>query len=35
MGKTIFEQMGGTYHEENKYLIPNLAFYYPKKTKKV
>ncbi len=24
MDKTIFEQMGGTYHEENGYLIPNL-----------
>ena len=24
MEKTIFEQMGGTYHEENGYLIPNL-----------
>ena len=23
--KTIFEQMGGTYHEENGYLIPNLV----------
>ena len=22
---TIFEQMGGTYHEENGYLIPNLS----------
>ena len=25
MVKTIFEQMGGTYHEENGYLIPNLT----------
>ncbi len=25
MEKTIFEQMGGTYHEENGYLIPNLT----------
>ena len=25
MGKTIFEEMGGTYHEENGYLIPNLT----------
>ncbi len=25
MDKTIFEQMGGTYHEENEYLIPNLS----------
>lgn len=25
MKKTIFEQMGGTYHEENGYLIPNLT----------
>lgn len=24
MEKTIFEQMGGTYHEENGYLIPDL-----------
>lgn len=24
MEKTIFEQMGGTYHEGNGYLIPNL-----------
>ena len=24
MEKTIFEEMGGTYHEENGYLIPNL-----------
>ena len=23
--KSLFEQMGGTYHEENGYLIPNLA----------
>ena len=22
--KSLFEQMGGTYHEENGYLIPNL-----------
>ncbi len=25
MEKTIFEQMGATYHEENGYLIPNLT----------
>lgn len=25
MEKTIFEQMGGTYHEENGYLIPDLT----------
>lgn len=25
MEKTIFEQMGGTYYEENGYLIPNLT----------
>ncbi len=25
MKKTIFEQMGGTYHEENGYLIPDLT----------
>ena len=25
MEKTIFEQMGGSYHEENGYLIPNLT----------
>jgi len=25
MEKTIFEQMGGTYHEENGYLISNLT----------
>lgn len=25
MAKTIFEKMGGTYHEENGYLIPNLT----------
>lgn len=24
MEKTIFEQIGGTYHEENGYLIPDL-----------
>lgn len=24
MEKTIFEQMGGTYHEENGYLIPDF-----------
>ncbi len=24
MEKTIFEKMGGTYHEKNGYLIPNL-----------
>ena len=23
--KSLFEQMGGTYHEENGYLIPNLT----------
>ena len=22
--KSLFEQMGGTYHEENGYLIPNF-----------
>lgn len=25
MEKTIFEEMGGTYHEENGYLIPDLT----------
>ncbi len=25
MEKTIFEQMGGTYHEENGYFILNLT----------
>ena len=25
MEKTIFEEMGGTYHEEKGYLIPNLT----------
>lgn len=25
MAKSIFEEMGGTYHEENGYLIPNLT----------
>lgn len=25
MEKTIFGQMGGTYHEKNGYLIPNLT----------
>jgi len=25
MEKTIFEQIGGTYHEENGYLIPNFT----------
>lgn len=25
MAKSIFEEMGGTYHEENGYLIPDLA----------
>ncbi len=25
MAKLIFEEMGGTYHEENGYLIPNLT----------
>ena len=24
MAKSLFEQLGGTYHEENGYLIPNL-----------
>lgn len=24
MEKTIFEQMGGTYHEESGFLIPDL-----------
>lgn len=28
--KSLFEQMGGTYHEENGYLIPNLTL--PNKT---
>ena len=26
MAKSLFEQLGGTYHEENGYLIPNLRF---------
>lgn len=25
MAKTIFEEMGGTYHKENGYLIPDLT----------
>lgn len=25
--KSLFEQMGGTYREENGYLIPNLTFF--------
>lgn len=25
MAKSIFEKMGGTYHEENGYLIPDLT----------
>ncbi len=25
MEKSLFEQMGGTYHQEGDYLIPNLA----------
>lgn len=25
MEKSIFEQMGGTYHREDDYLLPNLA----------
>ncbi|WP_425757143.1 TnpV protein [Ihubacter sp. rT4E-8] len=25
MAKTIFEEIGGTYHEENGYLIPDLS----------
>lgn len=25
MAKSIFEGMGGTYHEENGYLIPDLT----------
>lgn len=25
MAKSLFEQMGGKYHEESDYLIPNLA----------
>lgn len=25
MAKSIFEEMGGTYHEENGYLIPDLT----------
>ena len=25
MAKSLFEQMGGIYHEESDYLIPNLA----------
>ncbi|MCI9083564.1 MAG: TnpV protein [Lachnospiraceae bacterium] len=24
MAKSLFEQLGGTYHSENGYLIPNL-----------
>ncbi len=24
MVKSLFKQIGGTYHEENRYLIPNL-----------
>ncbi len=24
MEKSLFEQLGGTYHEENGYLIPDL-----------
>ncbi len=24
MAKSLFEQLGGTYHEENEYLIPDL-----------
>ena len=24
MAKSLFEQLGGTYHEENGYLIPDL-----------
>lgn len=30
MEKTLFEQMGETYHEENGYLIPDLTLH-PKK----
>lgn len=29
--KSLFEQMGGTYHEENGYLVPNLKL--PKEEK--
>ena len=29
MAKSIFEQNGGTYHEENGYLIPDLALPQP------
>ena len=31
--KSLFEQMGGTYHEENGYLIPNLTLPAEKETK--
>ncbi len=27
MAKTVFEEMGGTYHEENGYLIPDLTLH--------
>ncbi len=30
--KSLFEQMGGTYHEENGYLIPNLTLLAEKET---
>lgn len=30
--KSLFEQMGGTYHEENGYLIPNLTLPAEKET---
>lgn len=30
--KSLFEQMGGTYHEENGYLIPNLILPAEKET---
>ena len=27
MEKSLFEQLGGTYHEENEYLIPDLRLH--------
>lgn len=30
--KSLFEQMGDTYHEENGYLIPNLTLPAEKET---
>lgn len=35
MAKTIFEQMGGTYHEENGYLIPDLILPPEKETQPI